>query len=95
MSLGFARRQVALTVSWQTTTVAVIGIVPGLPLGSAAGRLVWTVFASNLGVVAEPVVTAWVLIVIAIGTLVVANLLAAGPALMASRSNAATLVKAE
>jgi len=96
MSLGFARRQVALTVSWQTTTVAVSGSSPAcLSAVPPAGWLVWTVFASNLGVVAEPVVTAWVLIVIAIGTLVVANLLAAGPALMASRSNAATLVKAE
>jgi ABC-type lipoprotein release transport system permease subunit len=94
-SLGFVRRQVALTVSWQTTTVAVIGIVVGVPLGIAAGRLIWTAFASNLGVVAVPVVTAWVIAAIAIGTLVVANLLAAGPALMASRSKPATLLKAE
>ena len=59
-SLGFVRRQIALSVSWQTTTVAAIGIVLGVPLGIAAGRLVWDAFASNLGVVAVPVVTAWV-----------------------------------
>ena len=94
-SLGFVRRQVALTVSWQTSTVAAIGIVLGVPLGIAAGRLVWTAFATNLGVVADPVVTVWVLAAIAVGTLVVANLLAAGPAVMASRAKAATLLKAE
>ena len=55
-SLGFVRRQIALSVSWQTTTVAAIGIVLGVPLGIAAGRLVWNAFASNLGVVAVPVV---------------------------------------
>jgi ABC-type lipoprotein release transport system permease subunit len=94
-SLGFVRRQVALSVSWQTTTVAVIGIVFGVPLGIAAGRLVWTAFASNLGVVAVPVVTGWVIAAIVVGTVVVANLLAIGPALAASRAKAATLLKAE
>ena len=94
-SLGFVRRQIALSVSWQTTTVAAIGIVLGVPLGIAAGRLVWNAFASNLGVVAVPVVTAWVVVAIAVGTLVVANLLAVGPALVASRARAASLLKAE
>ena len=94
-SLGFIRRQIALSVSWQTTTVAAIGIVLGVPLGIAAGRLVWNAFASNLGVVAVPVVTPWVVAAIAVGTLVVANLLAVGPALVASRTRAASLLKAE
>ena len=94
-SLGFVRRQIALSVSWQTTTVAAIGIVLGIPLGIAAGRLVWDAFASNLGVVAVPVVTAWVVAAIALGTLVVANVLAVGPALVASRTRAASLLKSE
>ncbi len=94
-SLGFVRRQIALSVSWQTTTVAAIGVVLGIPLGIAAGRLVWNAFASNLGVVADPVVTAWAVAAIAAGTLVVANLLAVGPALVASRARAASLLKAE
>ena len=101
-SLGFVRRPIALsvswqttTVSWQTTTVAATGIVRGVPLGIAASHLVWNAFASNLGVPAEPVVTAWVVAAIAAGTLVVANLLAVGPALVASRAKAASLLKAE
>jgi ABC-type antimicrobial peptide transport system permease subunit len=94
-SLGFIRRQIALSVSWQTTTVAAIGIALGVPLGIAAGRLVWDAFASNLGVVAVPVVTPWVVASIAAGTLVVANLLAVGPALAASRTRTASLLKSE
>jgi len=94
-SLGFIRRQIALSVSWQTTTVAVIGIALGVPLGVAAGRVVWNAFASNLGVAVEPVVTVWVVATIAAGTLVVANLLAVGPALIASRAKAASLLRAE
>jgi len=94
-SLGFVRRQIALSVSWQTTTVAIIGIVLGIPLGIAAGRMIWNAFASNLGVLAPPVVTVWLVAAIAAGTLVVANLLAVGPAVMASRAKAASLLKAE
>jgi ABC-type antimicrobial peptide transport system permease subunit len=94
-SLGFVRLQVALSVSWQTTTVAVLGILLGVPLGVAGGRLVWTAFASNLGVVAIPVVSVWVIAAIVVGTLVVANLLAAGPAFVASRAKAATLLKVD
>ena len=56
-SLGFVRRQIALSVTWQTTTVAMIGIVLGVPLGIAAGRLGLGVPSrTNLGVVAVPVV---------------------------------------
>ncbi len=94
-SLGFVRRQIALSVSWQTTTVATIGIVLGIPLGIAVGRVVWDAFASNIGVDATPVVTVWVIAGIAVGTLVVANVLAVGPALVASRAKAASLLKAE
>ena len=36
-ALGFVRRQVAFSVSWQTTTVAVIGIIIGVPAGIVVG----------------------------------------------------------
>jgi hypothetical protein len=93
--LGFIRRQVAVAVSCQTTTVAVIGIVIGVPVGIAIGRGVWRAFANNLGVLPVPIVTVWVMAAVAIGTVIVANVLAIGPALVASRSNPASLLKAE
>ena len=94
-SLGFLRRQVASTVLWQTTTVALIGLVVGVPLGVAIGRLVWRAFADYLGVVPVPVVTLWEIGAIALGTLVVANLLAVGPAIVAARIRPASLLRAE
>ena len=45
-------------VFWQATTVAIVGIVAGVPLGIAAGRVIWRVFAIRPGVVAVPVVPA-------------------------------------
>lgn len=94
-ALGFIRRQVAFAVACQTTTVAVAGIVIGVPVGIAIGREVWRVFANNLGVLPVPVVTVWVMVGVACGTVIVANVLAIGPALVASRSNPASLLKAE
>jgi len=94
-SLGFVRRQIALSVSWQTTTVAVIGILFGVPAGVAAGRVVWSEFANNLGVGTGPVVTVSTMALVALGTLVVANVLAVVPAYVAARSRPASLLRVE
>ena len=94
-SLGFVRGQVAAMVWWQTTTVAVVGIVVGVPAGIAIGRLVWQAFANSFGVVAIPVVVGWVIAAVALGTLAVALLLAVGPAVVAARARPAGLLRSE
>ncbi len=94
-ALGFVRRQVALSVFWQTTTVAFIGIVIGVPVGIAVGRGVWEVFARGLGVLPVTEVTVWVIVVVAVATLVASILLAVGPALAASRARPASLLRSE
>ena len=50
-ALGFVNAQVSAAIAWQATTLAVVGIVLGAPLGIVTGRAVWSVFANNLGVV--------------------------------------------
>jgi ABC-type antimicrobial peptide transport system permease subunit len=82
-------------VFWQTTTVALAGIVIGVPVGIVAGRLIWQAFAGNLGVVAVPVVSVRTFAVAALGTLILANVLAAGPALAAARARPASLLRTE
>lgn len=94
-ALGFVRRQVAFCVSWQTTTVALLGVVVAVPAGTATGRLVWRAFAGNIGVLPVPVVAAWDIAALALGTVLVANVLAVAPALVASRSRPASLLRAE
>jgi ABC-type antimicrobial peptide transport system permease subunit len=94
-ALGFVRSQVASSVLWQATTVALTGIIIGVPAGVAAGRLIWRAFAAGLGVVPVPVVTAWIIAAIALGTVLAANGLAVGPSLAAARTRPATLLKAE
>jgi hypothetical protein len=93
--LGFARYQVAAVVSWQATTVALAGIAAGVPLGIAAGKVLWRVFATNFGVVPLTVVDALPVAALAIGVLAAANVLAFPPALLAARSRPAQLLRAE
>ncbi len=94
-SLGFVRRQVAAAVCWQASTVALVGIVVGAPIGIAAGRVLWRVFATNFGVVPVPVVPLLTLTALAAGVLAAANVLAAVPALTAARSRPGQLPRAE
>ena len=64
--LGFVRRQVAAVVSWQATVVVLVGIVAGVPLGIAAGKVAWRLFATNVGVVPVEVVQAVPLVLLAV-----------------------------
>ena len=92
-TLGFVHRQVGSAVCWQATTVALVGIVVGVPLGIAAGNVAWRAFAVNLGVVPVPVVVVWVIAALAGGVLVLANALAVAPALAAARSHPGQLLR--
>jgi ABC-type lipoprotein release transport system permease subunit len=93
--LGFVHRQVRSAVGWQATTVAVIGIVVGVPLGVALGSITWRAFASNLGAVPLTVVSVGTVALIALGVLVVGNLLAVVPAGFASRARPAAALRQE
>jgi hypothetical protein len=75
--------------------VAAAGLVIGLPLGIAAGRLLWLGFARELAAVPDPVVPAGSLAVAAVATLVLANLVAALPGRFAARTPAAIVLRAE
>ena len=88
--VGFVNRQVAATVGWQASALGVVGIVVGVPVGIALGEVVWRSFASALGAVPVAVVPAWTVVIVALGVLIVANLVAVGPALAATRSRRPT-----
>ena len=93
--LGFVRRQVAEVVGWQATTVVLAGVVAGVPLGIAAGKAAWRLFAVNFGVVPVSVVRPVPLILLAAAVLLVSVLLAVLPALLAARARPADLLRTE
>jgi hypothetical protein len=92
-ALGFVNAQVGAAVCWQATTVALVGIVIGMPSGVAVGQVVWRAFATNLGVVPVAVVNPWHLGVLVAFVLMMANVLAVAPALVATRSKPGQLLR--
>src|SRR5215471_8942470 len=94
-ALGFVRKQLAAVVFWQAATVALAGVAAGVPLGLAAGRVIWSAFARNLGVVPVSVVPGWAIAVLAIGVLGAALAIAILPAVSASRSRPGVVLRAE
>jgi len=87
--------QVAATVAWQATVVVAIGTVVGAPLGVALGRSLWDLFAREINAVPEPSAPFVSVLLIAVGALVVANLVAAVPGRIAARTPTAHAFRTE
>jgi predicted lysophospholipase L1 biosynthesis ABC-type transport system permease subunit len=94
-ALGFTRREVMGTVAAQATTVAVVALVVGLPCGVLLGRLAWGAFTHSLAVPNNAVAPVSVLVAAIPITVLVANLLAAGPGLIAARLRPADALRRE
>jgi ABC-type lipoprotein release transport system permease subunit len=94
-TLGFTRHQLAVTVAWQASVAALVGIVVGVPLGIALGRWLWDLFARAIYAVPEPSVPIVQVLVVALAALVLANLVAAVPGRMAARTRTALVLRAE
>ena len=88
-TLGFDRRQLLATVGWQAVTYAAIGLLVGLPLGVAAGRWAWYLFATEIDVVPEPVTPVGLVFLLVPAAVVLALGVAALPAWSAARTRAA------
>jgi hypothetical protein len=94
-TLGFTTRQVSSAVAWQASTLVVLALVLGVPVGVAAGRWAWSLTAEELGVVVQPVVPVVALLLLVPLALVVANVVAWVPAWIAGRTRPAAVLRAE
>jgi hypothetical protein len=93
-TFGFRRRDIVGTVAWQATATAVVACAVGIPLGIVAGRFGWSVLADELGVGADGRVPLR-LLALAVGVVLAANCLAVVPGVLASRTRAAAMLRAE
>jgi len=94
-TLGFVRSQVWLTVAWQATTIILISLALGLPLGAIAARWGWRAFVYPLGFVPQPVVPLLPILLSIPAALILANLIASFPARAAARTEPAVALRAE
>ena len=93
--LGFERTQISQVVAWQATTVVAIAALIGVPVGIAAGRWGWTIFAEEIGVIPDSVVPLVPMLVLIPAALLIANLIAAAPAALAARTPPAAVLRTE
>jgi hypothetical protein len=94
-TLGFVRRQVRAAVLTQAITYALIAVVIGLPLGVAAGRWVWNLFADRQGIVPEVVLPLPALVLLIPAAALAAMAIAVMPARWAAATRPATILRAE
>jgi predicted lysophospholipase L1 biosynthesis ABC-type transport system permease subunit len=94
-TLGFTQHQLGATVAWHATTMIVVALLIGVPVGVVTGRALWSAFARALDVVAQPVVPAVGVLFVAVAAVVVANVVAALPARTARRVNPRALLRGE
>ncbi|HWF16965.1 MAG TPA: FtsX-like permease family protein [Acidimicrobiales bacterium] len=94
-TLGFTQRQLVAAVAWQASVAAVIGIVIGVPLGIGVGRWLWSLFAGQIYAVPLPSVPILSVVLVALGALVLANIVAAWPGLVAARTPTALLLRSD
>jgi ABC-type antimicrobial peptide transport system permease subunit len=94
-ALGMRRSQILSSVVIQAVLVAGVALVVGLPLGLAAGRVAWSGFAADLGVV-DSLRLPWGALVLAVAVVAAgAALIALVPALVAARTRPALVLRSE
>ena len=94
-ALGMSRPQVSFITAWQVSTLTGLALVAGLPLGVAAGRWSWTLFAHGLGIPPVAVTPVWPVLLTVPAVIVVANAVAFWPGRATTRLNPADVLRAE
>jgi predicted lysophospholipase L1 biosynthesis ABC-type transport system permease subunit len=94
-SLGFTRRQLASAIAWQASVAVGIGCVIGIPLGLALGRFLWDLFVHQIHAVPDPTIPTLSVVLIGVGAVILANVVAAVPGRIAARTPAAQLLRSE
>jgi ABC-type antimicrobial peptide transport system permease subunit len=86
---------VSRTVVAEATTLALLALAFGLPIGVVVGRAVWRAFANWQGFPAIPTVAWLPLIAISFAVVVVAAVIALLPAWLAARTRPAVALRSE
>ena len=94
-TIGLTPAQAARTVAWQAATLAVCGVIVGVPVGLVLGRLVWSTVADSYGIATD---VAWPWLALAL-TLPAAVLFACAiawlPGRRAARIKPAVILRSE
>ncbi|HEV3400765.1 MAG TPA: FtsX-like permease family protein, partial [Acidimicrobiales bacterium] len=94
-ALGMTRGGTRAILNIQGTAIAVVGLVIGVPVGVALGRIAWQLVTERVPLDFVGPLALAAVVVIAVGALVVVNLLAVLPGRRAARLRPAEVLRAE
>ena len=94
-ALGFTGGQLRSTVLVQSLATSIAALAIGVPVGLAAGRVAWRVFAERLGVGTQPSVSAWWVLATVAGGILVAVVAGAIPSRSAARTDATAVLRSD
>jgi predicted lysophospholipase L1 biosynthesis ABC-type transport system permease subunit len=75
-ALGMFGRQVSAITAWQVSMLTGPALLAGLPLGIAAGRWSWAIFARDLGIPDAAITPTWPVPVMVPAVILIANAVA-------------------
>jgi hypothetical protein len=94
-ALGMFRRQISAITAWHVTTLTGLALLVGLPLGIAAGRWSWSIFARGLGIPDGAITPIWPVLLMVPAVIVIANAVAFWPGRATARLKPAEVLRAE
>jgi cell division protein FtsX len=94
-AVGMTRRQCRWIAVTQAMVLALVGLMFGVPLGVAVGRLVWRAVASSTPFQYDPPVALVALVLVGPAALLIVNVLAAWPGHRAARLRIAQVLRTE
>ena len=94
-TIGLTPRQCRVAIAWQSTLLAGVGLVIGIPLGIVTGRAVWRWLADAFPIAYVPPLAFLAVLLVAPAAVAIANVLAAGPAHAATRIRPAEALRTE
>jgi hypothetical protein len=94
-ALGMRRGQISAITAWQVSTLTGLALLAGLPLGVAAGRWSWALFARGLGIPPGAITPIRPVLLMTLAAIVIANAVAFWPGRATARLSPAEVLRAE
>jgi len=94
-ALGSSSRDLSGSVRWHALTIVGIALLFGVPLGIAAGRTLYRLFARDLGVVPVPATSVGLVLAVCAAAIVIGLLAAARPGRAVADQRPAVVLRTE